>query len=253
MQVLQQTISLSQGLLEGGGFSQSHSVHAPSFVLSLIIHYQVLQATECNKLAIQIWIGHYELQRRRNQTPQSKLEFRTALNQCLIVNKQKPAENPFSLFLNVWSCSRVFRKCKQHMRSFDGAEQTQCDLHMGGDGKGLGMNSHLLSPQSNSKWQVCINNVTRRPASAKKALQAWELCEKRGILILYFALYSQHYVFEQVEEAYKTPFFPFIHITKNYHAKTQQLLIVRVPESKPKPPIFVATAHAGKSPPSLTL
>lgn len=54
MQVLQQTISLSQGLLEGGGFSQSHSVHAPSFVLSLIIHYQVLQATECNKLAIQI-------------------------------------------------------------------------------------------------------------------------------------------------------------------------------------------------------
>lgn len=54
MQVLQQTNSLSQGLLEGGGFSQgkSHSVHAT--VLSLIIHYQVLQATECNKLAIQI-------------------------------------------------------------------------------------------------------------------------------------------------------------------------------------------------------
>lgn len=82
----------------------------PSFVLSLIIHYQVLQATECNKCAIQIWIGHYELQGKINQTPHSKLEHRTAQNQCLTVNKQKPAEKPFSLFLNVLIMQQSFQK-----------------------------------------------------------------------------------------------------------------------------------------------
>lgn len=89
---------------------KEHSVHAPSLVLSLVIHYQVLQATECNKPAIPIWIGHYELQRRRNQTPESKVEYRTALKQRFTVNKQKPAEKPFSLFLDVLIMQQSFQK-----------------------------------------------------------------------------------------------------------------------------------------------
>lgn len=50
------------------------------------------------------------MQRKRNQTPQSKLEYRTALNQCLTVNKQKPAEKPFRALLNVLVMQQSFQK-----------------------------------------------------------------------------------------------------------------------------------------------
>lgn len=119
------------------------------------------------------------------------------------------------------------------MRSFDGTEQTQRDLHTGGDRKGLGMNSHPHSPQSNSEWQVCINNVTLSPASAKKTSQAWELWEnKQRHFNILSALYTQHHVFQQVEEEHKVPFFSlFTHYQKlpckdtaiiNYQSTTKQ-------------------------------
>lgn len=83
------------------------------------------------------------------------------------------------------------------MRSFDGRKQEQDDLHTGGIIKGLGMKSHLHSPKSNSKQQVCINNATFSPASGKKTLQAQELRPKktRGTSTSCFALYPQHMYF----------------------------------------------------------
>lgn len=52
------------------------------------------------------------------------------------------------------------------MRSFDGRKDEQDDLHASDVMKGLGMNSHLQNPKSNSKQQVCINN-TRFGAGSK--------------------------------------------------------------------------------------
>jgi len=65
------------------------------------------------------------------------------------------------------------------MSSLDGRKQEQADLHTGGVLRGLGMNSHLRSPKSNSEQQVCINNTTFSSASGKKTVQAQELCAEK--------------------------------------------------------------------------
>lgn len=85
----------------------------------LIAHYSIIsdyslpstagnwmQETCNSNLNWPLWIA----EGKKAKTPQSKLEYRTALNQCLTVNKQKPAEKPFSLSLNVLIVQQSFQK-----------------------------------------------------------------------------------------------------------------------------------------------
>lgn len=151
------------------------------------------------------------------------------------------------------------------MRSFDGRKQEQDDLHTGGIIKGLGMKSHLHSPKSNSKRQVCINNATFSSASEKKTLQAQELHPKKKPwhFNVIFCSIPPAYVFQHVEQAYRTLFFVPLHTLPKITMQIRDTTVVNHQSTRkqttttlsplPSHPYQVVPAHAGKLPPSLIL
>lgn len=93
-------------------------------------------------------------------------------------NEEKLTEKPFRLLLySVDHAAEFSGNASSLLRSLDGRKE-QDGLHMGGITKGLGTNSHLHSPKSNSKRQVRIKK-THSPASGKKTVQTQKLFEKK--------------------------------------------------------------------------
>lgn len=105
MQVLQQMNSSRPGLQQGGGVSQgkkSLSMHAPSLIQSLSIHYYVSTTHNRAQYACNsTWIGHCELQRDTKPTTTKQLEYRTPLKSMSVSKQRKknPTEKPFRLLL----------------------------------------------------------------------------------------------------------------------------------------------------------